>query len=76
MTNPKSNPNFSKKVQKHNIRPQYIVVRGKEKPQHVGLSRVNGTPRGIRTPNRLVRSQELYPVELGTHITHKEYTIH
>ena len=26
-----------------------------------------GASRGIRTPNRLVRSQGLYPVELGTH---------
>ena len=30
-----------------------------------GFSRVvHGTPRGIRTPNLLVRSQTLYPVEL------------
>ena len=27
----------------------------------------NGTPEGIRTPNLLIRSQVLYPVELRVH---------
>ena len=27
----------------------------------------NGTPRGSRTPNLLIRSQALYPIELWVH---------
>lgn len=39
---------------------------------HVQISLVvdiNGTPRGARTPNLLVRSQALYPIELWAHIS-------
>ncbi len=32
-----------------------------------GYGEENGAPKGSRTPNRLVRSQVLYPVELWAH---------
>lgn len=33
-----------------------------------GASNQKTTPRGIRTPNRLIRSQALYPVELWAQV--------
>ena len=36
----------------------------KKSPAISGAFSISGTPRGIRTPNRLIRSQALYPVEL------------
>jgi hypothetical protein len=32
--------------------------------RHGRLTKVNGTPRGTRTPNLVVRSHTLYPIEL------------
>jgi hypothetical protein len=50
------------------IRPKPSAACGKEKGDRlVALHRLGGTPRRIRTPNLLIRSQMLYPVELWAH---------
>ena len=43
------------------MRHKHLLVRDMDKKQ-------NGTPVGIRTPNLLVRSQTLYPIELRARI--------
>ena len=35
----------------------------------------NGTPEEVRTPNLLIRSQVLYPVELRVHYSNSEHLI-
>lgn len=44
--------------------PFELIFLFHSKTDHKGRS-LNGTPRGIRTPDLLVRSQTLYPAELA-----------
>ncbi len=44
------------------------IPTGKKGPANNAGPLSSGTPRRIRTPNLLVRSQTLYPVELWAHL--------
>ena len=44
-----------------------ITEKGAANSQPPSIKHVQGTPRRIRTPNLLIRSQAIYPVELWAH---------
>ena len=47
---------------------RYLLRTQKEKHHPVGWCFLFGAPQGTRTPDLLIRSQALYPAELGAHI--------
>ena len=46
-----------------------LEIPNKKRPIETGLK---STPAGIRTPNLLIRSQMLYPIELRVHVLNEQ----
>ena len=45
----------------------YFFEKNKKRKRTEKINTFSGTPKGIRTPDLLVRSQTLYPAELSAH---------